>query len=113
VHVRLTDVFDYHWDPVLPHKYLFVVGSGNELLVVLNELNGVNCPQMLFVLLDNLSRPRVELQNLFVLTSNHKDILLVVLWIEGGTERQTFDVERVYRFPSFCVPKLHIFIISS
>ena len=55
MHFRLTYILNNDWNSVLPDKEFLVVGTGNELLVVVEESDGVDCREMLVVLLHPLS----------------------------------------------------------
>ena len=66
VHVRLTDMLGDNRDSELPDIHFLVICSRNESPSILNESDGVDRTEMLLVLLDDLFRVGIELQDLFV-----------------------------------------------
>ena len=66
MHVRLTDMLGDNGDSELPDIHFLVICGRNESPSILNESDGVDGTKMLLVLLDDLLRVGIELQDLFV-----------------------------------------------
>lgn len=66
MHIWLTDVLSNDWDAELPHVHLLVISRGDEAAPILDERDRVDGTKMLFVLLHDLFRVRVELEDLLV-----------------------------------------------
>ena len=66
MHIWLTDVLSNDWDAELPHVHLLVISRGDEPAAILDERDRVDGTKMLFVLLHDLFRVSVELEDLLV-----------------------------------------------
>jgi len=62
VHVRLGDVFNRDGDIEIPSANSLVIRSRNEPPILIDEGNSVDRPQVLIILLRDLTRPYVVLE---------------------------------------------------
>jgi len=62
---------------------------------------------MLFILLHNLFRVRVELKDLFIGASGEKDVLFIFSWMEFYTKRGPAISKRSDDFACLCVPQVY------
>jgi len=68
---------------------------------------------MLLILLNNLLRVCVILQDLFILTPCQKDVLLIVRRVKFHTEWGSSICEATNHFACFSVPKLNNSVVAS
>lgn len=104
MHIWLRDVLRDNWDAKLPDVHFFVVGGAYEAPAVLYKGQCVNRTKVLFVLLNDVFRIRVKLQDLFVRTPCQEDMLLVICRVELDAERCLTVREASDDLARFCVP---------
>lgn len=113
VHVSVADVLRNYWDAELPEVDLLIFSSRDKSLTIVDEGNSVDATQVFLVLLNDVFRIRVVLQNLFVVTTSQEDVLFVVLRMELDTQWR-FTVEKcAYHLSRFRVPEMDCSIEGS
>lgn len=110
VHIWLADVLCNDRDSKLPHVHLFVVSSGDKSASIFNKRDRVDGPQMLLILLDDLFRIRVELEDLLVRATCQENVLFVLCGVELDTEGCAPVCEASDDFSSLSVPKVDQFV---
>mmetsp|Transcript_8378 Transcript_8378/g.19291 ORF Transcript_8378/g.19291 Transcript_8378/m.19291 type:complete len:208 (-) Transcript_8378:695-1318(-) len=103
VHIGLRNVLHRHGDTKLPDHHLLIVTGGHEPPIVVNKRHSIHGPQMLIVLLNNVTTSNVPLHTLFVVLSDQENI--VVDRPELDTVRDLSCRPRPGALPSLCIPE--------
>ena len=110
MHVRLAYVLSHNRDAELPHVHLFVVCSGDESSAILNKSDRIDRAQVFLVLLHNLLRVGVELQDFLVGAACEEDVLFVFGGVEFDAKRGSPVGETADHLTSLGVPKVDQFV---
>ncbi len=109
---RALKLTDGDGDVVLPGAEGFVVRSGNEAAVFVDEGNGVDGLEMMVVFLGHFTRAGVKLDDLFIRRANEKFVR-----VSGGVEaedvRHAFDLEARSAGASLGVPKKNPLVVGA
>jgi hypothetical protein len=124
VHVRLGDILDDNWNIIVPTSDGLIVRCRDESSIVVHECNGVDWPKMLIIGLHDLMSSQVilnlgqlhrlkqtYLDDLLVLHTREKDVLLVSVWVEFDNIWYLAIRERLYAFSGFGIPEFDMFVV--
>ncbi len=97
MHVRLGDVFDDDGDIEFPDPHRLVVRGAHEPPVLVDKSDGVDGPQVLVILLHDVTAVDIKLVDFLVGAAGQEQVLLVCIRIELDTVLETGKVSRAIK----------------